>query len=55
MRTQENSGSSTGGARGRGGKRKFSKLRERSLTIGGGGLVNFGGGLRFFGRPFREG
>ena len=32
-----------------------SSLRERSLTIGGGGLVNFGGGLRFFGRPFREG
>ena len=32
-----------------------SSLRERSLTIGGGGLVNFGGGLRFFERPFREG
>ena len=32
-----------------------SSLRERSLTIGGGGLVNFWGGLRFFGRPFREG
>ena len=35
-------------------------IRERSLTIGGwggamGGLVNFGGGLRFFGLPFREG
>ena len=31
------------------------QLREWSLTIGEGGLVNFGGGLRFFGRPFREG
>ena len=35
-------------------------IRERSLTIGGwggamGGLVNFGGGLRFFGLPFRKG
>ena len=30
-------------------------LRERSLTIGGGGLVNFGGGLCFFGRPFGVG
>ena len=30
-------------------------FRERSLTIGGGGLVNFGGGLRFIGRSFREG
>ena len=29
--------------------------RERSLTIGGGGLVNFGGGLCFFGRPFGVG
>ena len=28
-------------------------LRERSLTIGG-GLVNFGGGMRFFGRQFGE-
>ena len=23
--------------------------------MGGGGLVNFGGGLRFFGLPFRKG
>ena len=30
-------------------------IRERSLTIGGGGLVNFGGGLCFFGRPFGVG
>ena len=35
-------------------------LRERSLTIGGGGggggrLVNFGGGLQIFGRPFGVG
>ena len=30
-------------------------FRERSLTIGGGGPVNFGGGLCFFGRPFGVG
>ena len=29
--------------------------RERSLTIWGGGPVNFGGGLCFFGRPFGVG
>ena len=30
--------------------------REWSLTMGGGGrLVNCGGGLQFFGRPFGEG
>ena len=30
-------------------------IRERSLTIGGGGPVNFWGGLCFFGRPFGVG
>ena len=32
-------------------------FREWSLTIGGGGggLVNCGGGLQFFGHPFGEG
>ena len=30
-------------------------FRERSLTIEGGGPVNFGGGLCFFGRPFGVG
>ena len=30
-------------------------IREWSLTISGEGLVNFVGGLPFFGRPFREG
>ena len=34
---------------------ELKMLRERSLTIGGGGLVNFGGGLCFFGRPFGVG
>ena len=30
-------------------------VRERSLIIGGGGLVNLGGGPGFFGLPFGEG
>ena len=32
-----------------------STIRERSLTIGGGEPVNFGGGLCFFGHPFGVG
>ena len=35
-------------------KLQICLIRERSLTIGGGG-VNFGGGLCFFGRPFGVG
>ena len=57
VRTQENSGSGTGGARGKGGKRKFSKGAVLNYWRGKAG--KFWGraavGLRFFGRPFREG
>ena len=35
--------------------RLLAYIRERSLTIGGGGPVNFGGGLCFFGCPFGVG
>ena len=35
--------------------KKRKDFRERSLFSGGGGPVNLGGGLQFFGLPFGEG